>query len=366
MNVYKVDIPAVESSSYQIKIGTGLLVELWTEIESEFQGRSKMVVTDSNVVSAGHLDSLSRGRDLACYVIDPPGEINKKMSTILDIVEKMEELAMGRDSVIVAMGGGTVGDMAGFAAAIYKRGIPVVHIPTTTVSQADSSIGGKTGVDSSLSKNAFGAFWHPSAVFIDVETLKTLDERQFRAGLVESVKHALIASEEYFNFIEDNIEGILCNEGSLLEELALWNCRIKAEVVSADPTEKNQRRILNYGHTIGHAVESALGFELLHGECVAIGIVGAGMIENELGLGDESRLERIVSLLRKLGVPVKIPGEVSKNELVELIIRDKKSIGGWPRFALIEGVGKAYVNGQGQWAHKVDKEIVLETIDNLY
>ena len=221
---------------------------------------------------------------------------------------------MGRDTVVIALGGGVVGDIAGFAAAIFKRGVKVVQIPTTTLAQADSAIGGKTGVDSSLSKNAFGVFWHPSAVYIDVATLKTLDDRQYRAGLVESVKHALIADEKYFEFLESNLDAILRRETDILEKVAYQNCRIKAQVVEADPTEKNQRRMLNYGHTIGHAIESASGFELLHGEAVAIGIIAAGMIEIEMGLGDEKRLERIRKILTGLGVPVGIPANISKTD----------------------------------------------------
>jgi 3-dehydroquinate synthase len=161
----------------------------------------------------------------------------------------MEKKALGRDTVIIAIGGGTVGDMAGFAAAIFKRGIDVVQIPTTTVAQADSSVGGKTGVDSKISKNAFGAFKNPSAVFIDVATLKTLDKKQFNTGFVESIKHALIADKSYFNFIVNNLNDILARKNETLEFVANKNCRIKADVVQTDPYEKNKRRILNYGHT---------------------------------------------------------------------------------------------------------------------
>ncbi len=255
-------MPAEKAGEYRIEIGTDILGSVWSKIESQFGSAGKFVITDANVAKAGHLDKLFPGRDIPIYVISP-GESSKNMNILVSIVEAMENAYLGRDTVVIALGGGVVGDIAGFAAAIFKRGVKVVQIPTTTLAQADSAVGGKTGVDSSLSKNAFGCFWHPSAVYIDVATLETLDERQYRAGLVESVKHALIADEKYFEFLENNLDAILRRQGDILEQVAYHNCRIKAQVVEADPTEKNQRRMLNYGHTIGHAIESGSGFELL-------------------------------------------------------------------------------------------------------
>jgi 3-dehydroquinate synthase len=265
----------------------------------------------------------------------------------------------------VALGGGTVGDIAGFAAAIFKRGVPVVQIPTTTVAQADSSVGGKTGVDSSVSKNAFGAFWQPAVVYIDVETLATLDDRQYRAGLVESVKHAAIMDAEYFEFFETNIDAILRKDMAVLEQIAHTNCRIKAEVVEQDPTEKNLRRILNYGHTIGHAVESVSGFELLHGECVGIGMIVAGKLEKALGLVADDRLGRIERLLTKLEMPTMIPASINKRELIALLATDKKAVGQWPRFVLLETLGKTLCKDE-QWAHDVSQSIVEKCLDELY
>ena len=267
-----VKVPAEKAGEYRIEIGTDILCSAWSKIESQFGTVGKFIVTDANVAKAGHLDKLLLGRNLPIYVISP-GESSKNMNTLVSIVEAMENAYLARDTVVIALGGGVVGDIAGFAAAVFKRGVRVVQIPPTTLAQADSAIGGKTGVDSSLSKNAFGCFWHPSAVYIDVATLKTLDDRQYRAGLVESVKHALIADEKYFEFLESNLDAILRRQGDILEQVAYQNCIIKAQVVEADPTEKNQRRMLNYGHTIGHAIESVSSFELLHGEAVGIGII---------------------------------------------------------------------------------------------
>ncbi|MBL7214859.1 MAG: 3-dehydroquinate synthase [Phycisphaerae bacterium] len=360
-----VKIPALDESNYAITIGRDFLADIWTYIRAQWPKCMPFIVTDAELVKAGHLKTLLGSEKVPTYVIDPPGETSKHIRTVVAIIETMEKHFFGRDSLIIALGGGTVGDIAGFAAAIFKRGVPVVQIPTTTVSQADSSVGGKTGVDSSISKNAFGAFWQPAAVYIDVGTLSTLDDRQFRAGLVESVKHAAIADADYFAFLEQNIDAICQKDMSMLEHIALTNCRIKASVVGEDPTEKNKRRILNYGHTMGHAVESASEFKLLHGESVAIGMIAAGKIEAALGWVRDDRLERIESLLEKLRMPTRIPAELQKNTLLELLRTDKKAIGRWPRFILLESLGTTLCQ-DGQWAHKVSQDIVEQCLEQIY
>ena len=365
MSVVKVKIPAVDANSYMIHIGSGMLGDVLGEVGKICAGKRQFIVTDSNIVEAGHVKTLLGGNEIGMYVIDPPGEINKTIDTAIAIIETMEKQFYGRDSVIIAIGGGTVGDIAGFAGAIFKRGIEVVQIPTTTVAQADSSVGGKTGVDSSVSKNAFGAFWQPCAVFIDVDTLMTLDDRQYRAGLVESVKHALIQDTKYFELFENNMDAILAKEIEILKEIAKTNCKIKASVVEEDPTEKNKRRILNYGHTIGHAVETASKFELLHGEGVAIGIIGAGLIEKEMGLASDGQLERIEKVLEQLGVPIRIPNEIDRDGLIEIIKRDKKAVNKWPKFALLDEIGSARCV-DGQWALDVSEGVVNRVLDELY
>jgi len=364
MKNLKVTIPAGEKHSYTIHIEADTLNGVLAEVDKLCPGKRPFIVTDKNLVKAGHLKTLLGGKDVPTYIIEPAGEISKHINTVVAIIETMEKAFFGRDTVIVALGGGTVGDIAGFAAAIFKRGIEVVQIPTTTVSQADSSVGGKTGVDSTISKNAFGAFWQPKAVYIDVETLKTLDDRQYRAGLVESVKHALIADDDYFQFFLDNIDAILQRDSDVLEKIAFSNCRIKAEIVEEDPTEKNRRRVCNYGHTIGHAVETASGFNLLHGEAVAIGIVGAGLIEHQLGLADNEQLDLIKKLLLRLGMPVTIPKEINKNGLLDIIKRDKKAVDKWPKFVLIEKIGTARCV-DGQWAQDISKEMVKTVLKKL-
>ncbi len=364
MTELEIKIPGSEQGSYKIVIGTDILGDLWQQVESDFQGRGMFVVTDEKLVGAGHLSKLLSERKVPTYVISPAGETSKHINTVVAIIEAMEKAFLGRDSVVVALGGGTVGDIAGFAAAIFKRGVPVVQIPTTTLAQADSAVGGKTGVDSTISKNAFGAFWNPAAVYIDVATLSTLDDRDYRAGLVESIKHAIIADAEYFNFIEKNIDAIIDREADALEHLAASNCRIKGAVVEVDPNEKNQRRMLNYGHTIGHAVESLSGYSLLHGEAIAIGIIAAGMIEIEMGFSTHERLERITSIFEKINVPVALTPDLDENKIIDLLKHDKKAVGQWPKFVLTNDIGSVHQQ-DGQWAVDVERELVVNILTKI-
>ncbi len=366
-NVQKLEVrvPAAVESTYTIAIGNGFLTQVWDEVRQQWPKHNPFVVTDAELVAAGHVETLLAGETVPSYVIEPAGEESKHIQTVVGIIEMMEKHRFGRDTIIVALGGGTVGDIAGFAAAIFKRGIPVVQIPTTTVAQADSSVGGKTGVDSSVSKNAFGSFWQPEAVYIDVATLGTLDDRQYRAGLAESVKHAAIRDAAYFEFFETHIQAICNKDMAILEQIAFKNCSIKAQVVQEDPTEKNLRRILNYGHTIGHAVESASGYQLLHGEAVGIGMIAAGKIEKAMGLIQDDRLERIETLLKKLDLPISIPAAINKDQVVELLRTDKKAVGKWPRFVLLESLGTTLCR-DGQWAHEVSQDYVEQCLDAMY
>ncbi len=352
-----IQVPSSPPANYPVVIGRQMVPTLLARLRERFPKRRPFIVSDANLQTTGWLDKLIGKEAVGKFVVDPAGEDSKTWATVGAIVEAMEHLSLGRDTLVIGLGGGTVGDMAGFAASIFKRGVPVVHIPTTTVAQADSAIGGKTGVDSSQSKNAFGTFHHPAGVYIDVATLTTLDDRQFRAGLVESVKHALIADVAYFAFLEQNLDEILARDQNQLEPIAEYNCRIKGHIVEQDPTETNQRRLLNYGHTIGHAVESAAGYTLLHGEAVAIGIAAALQIEKQMGLADADRIERICALLGRLSVPLSIPADLSPKRLIELLTRDKKAIGGWPRFVLLEAIGKPLVR-EGQYAHEIPEDIV--------
>jgi 3-dehydroquinate synthase len=298
------------------------------------------------------------------FVIEPPGEASKTLRTVEAIVSHFDRERYGRDTTLIALGGGVVGDVAGFAAAIFKRGVPCVQVPTTTIALADSAIGGKVGVDSELSKNACGAFSHPARVYMDCETVRTLDERHYRAGLVESVKHAMIADAAYFDYIERHLDRLLARDGEALVHITRVNVGIKGDVVWRDPEEANLRRVLNFGHTIGHAVESASGYALHHGEAVAIGIVGACFIAERLGVASIEVLRRTGTLLTRLGMPVSLPPDVSDEQLLDLMTRDKKARGGTPRFVLVEALGRVHCPG-GQYAVKVGATVIRSALVDL-
>ncbi|PKL46295.1 MAG: 3-dehydroquinate synthase [Planctomycetes bacterium HGW-Planctomycetes-1] len=364
MRKIQVKIPSCPKSSYCVAVGSGFLSEVLPQIKKAMPGKELFLITDANIAKTKHLKNFLGRQQLPRFIISPAGEKSKNIKTVIKIIEEMEKRTLGRDCAVIALGGGTVGDIAGFVAAIYKRGVPVIQIPTTTVSQADSAIGGKTGVDSSISKNAFGAFKNPAAVFIDVRTLETLDKEQFNTGLVESIKHGLIADEKYLKYLQKNLKAILARKSEPLEYIAVKNCQIKASVVEADPYEKNKRRILNYGHTIGHAVESASNYKILHGQAVAIGIIAANIIEQKRGLADEKRLEELKNLFAKLDISLKIPKSITKKQILDAVKRDKKAVKKWPPFVLLEKTGKVLCRND-RFAHNVERKVVEETIDIL-
>lgn len=361
----EVIVPETPERSYPVYIGAEWLERIMFWLGQNWPHHKPFVVTDSSLVVTGWFQRLIGAVNVPHYIIDPPGEKAKTWQTVGQILDAMEQAALGRDTVVLALGGGTVGDMAGFAAAVFKRGVPVIHIPTTTVAQADSAIGGKTGVDSRESKNAFGCFWHPAAVFIDPMTLQTLDKPQYLAGLVESVKHAAIADTEFFEFLETHLPAILARKPDALCLLARRNVAIKASVVADDPTEKNKRRILNYGHTIGHAIEAASRYKLLHGQAVALGMLAAGGIEKRLGLVEDDRLERIQKLLAALEQPQKIPKTITKKQILQRLRYDKKAVASRPKFVLLAQLGKVWTQA-GQYAHDVPDDVLEAVIDSLY
>ncbi len=364
MREVPVSLVRSDDLSYSVLIGHGMLGEVLADVQRLYPRRRVFLLTDANVRAAGHVAVLAGDRPLAQYVIEPPGEISKHIGTVTQILEAMEALKFGRDSLLVALGGGTVGDIGGFAAAIFKRGVPYVQVPTTTVAQADSSVGGKVGVDSRLSKNAYGVFKQPARVYVDVATLATLDDRAYRAGLVESVKHAMIADAAYFEYLEMHLDELLARDPAALESVAERNVTLKGRVVEQDVEEQGARRVLNYGHTVGHAVESASGYRLLHGEALALGILAAARIAEELRLAEESVRRRAEALLEKLGMPAKLPPEIHSGALLEIMSRDKKALEARPRFVLLDGIGHAREEN-GEYVRAVDPAVLAKALAGL-
>ncbi len=301
-----------------------------------------LIVTDSNVnrLYSREVEDILKenGYDCAVHVFEA-GEENKCMDAILGICDACIRHEMDRKSMIVALGGGVVGDMAGFAAAIFMRGIDFVQVPTTLLSQSDSSVGGKTGIDFSDSKNILGAFHQPRLVYINVSTLKTLPEEQFISGMGEVIKHGIIRDEDFFDYVLQNSEKIKALDTETLIKMDKTNCAIKADVVMHDERENGLRAVLNFGHTVGHAVESAYNFKMTHGECVGIGMVAASYIAKERGEIDKNTMEQIENALRMYGFKTRVTLP-DKDKVFAFMQKDKKKLSGKLKFVLPVAIGE--------------------------
>jgi len=306
---------------------------------------SAVIVTDTNVARC-QLEECRKGLeqtgcDISEYIIEA-GEKSKNLDTVKDIYGFLAGRKFERKSTVIAFGGGVVGDIAGFAAATFLRGINFVQIPTSLLAQADSSVGGKVGVDFQGGKNIIGSFYQPRLVYINVNSLVTLPKRELRSGLAEVVKHGVIRDADYFEFISGNIEKIFGFNTDTLMYLARVNCTIKGGIVEQDEKEvSGQRAVLNFGHTIGHAVESASGFELLHGECVSIGMMGAFIMARNLGMIDDTPLKKVRGTLESIGLPVGIK-DLDVAKIYDLMLYDKKVRNGRLNFILPKEIGEVF------------------------
>jgi 3-dehydroquinate synthase len=331
--------------SYPVYIGKGLLSS--TEIlERHISGTQVMVVSNETVAPL-YLDAMASalGRFEVHIIVLPDGEQHKNMTTLNSIFDAMLAIPCDRRTTVVALGGGVVGDIAGFAAACYQRGIPLVQVPTTLLAQVDSSVGGKTAVNHPLGKNMLGAFYQPTAVIADIETLHTLPDREVRAGLAEIIKYGLIGDTEFFTWLEENIERLLQLDDDCLSFAIERSCRNKARVVAADEREKGERALLNLGHTFGHAIETAAGYgSWLHGEAVAAGMVMAADLSVRLGGLTTSDLDRVVSLITRAGLPLEPPANLSPDQFLAHMAVDKKVDQGNIRLVLLKAIGEAYLS----------------------
>ncbi|MGH7217537.1 MAG: 3-dehydroquinate synthase [Nitrospiraceae bacterium] len=324
--------------SYDIVLHSGLLATLGDRLNALTTSQKIGVVTDRHVAGRylhGILRSLCKAGYDPIPIILPPGERTKTLGTITRILDVLARHKFERQSLLMALGGGVIGDITGFAAAIYQRGIPFVQVPTTLVAQVDSSVGGKTGVDHRLGKNLIGAFYQPRAVLIDPLTLRTLPRREWIAGLAEVIKYGIIADEEFFGFLEREIPSLLKLDEVPVIHAIKRSCEIKARVVAADERESDRRRILNYGHTIGHALESLAGYRgLIHGEAVGVGLVHEADLACSMGLCGREVVERIRRLVQRAGLSEQI-SPASFTSLWGAMQHDKKVVGGrvigvWP------------------------------------
>ena len=336
----------LKDRSYQILIKNDLFNGIGKHIKDIVKTKNLCIITDENIARL-YMESLETELSVISkeplIIIIPPGEEQKNLSTVSMIYDKLLERTFDRNSTILAFGGGVVGDIAGFTAATFLRGIDYMQIPTTLLSQVDSSVGGKTGVNHVLGKNLIGAFHQPKRVLIDPLLLKTLSKRDLNSGLIEIVKHSIIGNTELFELIEDNLENILSLSTGILEEIIDRNCRIKASIVSRDEKEKGIRIVLNLGHTTGHAFENLTDYgELRHGEAVAFGIIVASFISNKMGCLNDENCSKITNLILKI-IPKSIIPSVSPVRLIDAMSNDKKRRGGKLRFVLPSEIGKTFV-----------------------
>jgi len=332
---------ALGSRSYPIHIGTDLLARA-DLYQAYLGGGSVAVVTNPTVASLylGKVKQALQGVRMVEIVV-PDGEQAKGWQTLEVVFDALLAARLGRDGLIVALGGGVVGDLAGFAAAVYQRGIEFVQVPTTLLAQVDSSVGGKTAINHARGKNMIGAFHQPRAVIADVATLDSLPDRELRAGLAEVIKHGLALDEAFTRWLEGSIDKLVARDRTALTYAVRRSCELKAAIVAADERESGARALLNFGHTFGHAIESGAGYGAwLHGEAVAAGMVMASELSMRLGNIQKADVARVRDLIRRAGLPVAGPA-LAPERMLELMAVDKKAAKGQVRFIVLEAIGRA-------------------------
>ena len=331
------------SRSYPIYIGAALLGR--RELYAPFLSGGIAIVTNA-VVAPLYLEAVKRATGAAADIVVPDGEQAKSWQGVEQVVDALLAARLGRDGLVVALGGGVVGDLAGFAAAIYQRGVSFVQVPTTLLAQVDSSVGGKTAINHRLGKNMIGAFHQPRAVISDVATLDTLPERELRSGLAEVIKHGLALDLVFVEWLERNVEKLLARDRDALTHAVKRCCELKAAIVAADERESGERALLNFGHTFGHAIESGTGYGAwLHGEAIAAGMVMAAELSALMGHLKKTEVSRVRDLLKRAGLPVSGPA-LAPEKLLELMALDKKAAKGKTRFVLLDSIGRAALRGE--------------------
>jgi 3-dehydroquinate synthase len=346
-------------------VGRGLLAELPRILGELCPAHAYAVISDSRVAELyGRRvieDIRGAGRRAELFTF-PCGEWNKTRATWAELTDALLRARVGRDGAIVALGGGVTGDLAGFVAATYLRGVPFVQVPTTLLAMLDAAIGGKTGVDVPAGKNLVGAFHLPRFVLADVETLATLPKAHIATGMAEAVKHAVIADAAYLGAMLDEAAAIRERDIPALERVVTRSAAIKEEVVSADPRESGRRQVLNFGHTIGHAIEARSGYALTHGEAVAIGMVVESHLAEALGVAAPGLAAAVRAALETFALPVTVPGDLTAADLLDTLQADKKVRAGTVRFALPQRVGAMPQRADGAWTVEVGAEAILQAI----
>jgi 3-dehydroquinate synthase len=362
MKTLKVNLDRKNVRSYEIHIGQEILDRMGMILARSGWANRYVLVMDTRVEAllGERVQTALEKTDLRVDRITvPPGEEAKGIQTVMEITSRLTALGADRQTALIALGGGVVGDLTGFAASIYMRGIPVVQLPTTLLAQVDSSIGGKTAVDTPTGKNLLGTFCQPKAVFIDIAFLQMLPDRMFRSGLAEVIKCGAIEAPGLLDDLEEAAAQDGLRETLFLERIISTTCRIKKELVEIDEWDRGLRRILNFGHTIGHAVEAASGYRLSHGEAVAIGMIAATRLSEKLHGLPAADASRITDLIRAVGLPDRLPAGMNPEEIRLRLALDKKKEGGTTHYVLIKKMGMPFMNGG------VPEGILRETLEEM-
>jgi 3-dehydroquinate synthase len=362
MRSIKVNLDKKFLSSYEIRIGKDILDRMALIIAKNHKAGRYVVITDNCAGSLYGQRLLSSLKDagLNVHLIEfPAGEASKNINTVLDIAGKLLKLEADRESCLIALGGGVAGDIAGFIASIFMRGVPYIQIPTTLIAQVDSSIGGKTGVDLPNGKNLLGTFYQPRAVFADLSFLETLPEKEFNNGLAEIIKYGAIDDEKMFRTLESNIDAIKSKDPKLMLSLVETCCQIKKSIVEIDEKEQGLRRILNFGHTLGHALETISKYSITHGEGVALGMIAAARLSEKMGYLKTGEAERIKALILIAGLPGKIPKSFTGDSIIPLLKMDKKKKGDIIHFVLLKKIGMPFISGS------IEPELIMAVIEEM-
>jgi 3-dehydroquinate synthase len=358
--------------NHSVLIGYDILSSVLGIVEGTISSRRIAILTDENVVEAGHLKRLDPKRRRPVFAVKPDEtggvESKKNTETLGEIGDFLEENRFEKNDTLICLGGGVIGDIGGLAACLYKRvGMNLVHCPTTSMSQIDSSIGGKCAVNTRVAKNTWGYIYQPRLVVIDIKSLGTLDERHYRSGLVEGVNRGIILDKDHYRRFEERIGHILAKDNTLLEEITLNNVRLKGRVVGIDPEEKNYRMCLNLGHTVGHALERVSDFKLYHGEAVALGLLAALYISREIRGFPDEEFDRVQDLLvNRLDMPDRVPDYINRKTVKERMVNDKKVIDGIPQFVTVERIGQLYTAEDGRCVAAVPKEAFNPAMDYIF
>ena len=331
---------------YDILIENGIMAAIGADLAQRAIAKRYVVVADSHVAEllGGRLMASLAAAGVAAELITfPRGEASKHLGTVAELASRLAQLGLDRKDALIALGGGVTGDITGFLAAIYMRGIPFVQIPTTLLAQVDSSVGGKTGVDIPEGKNLVGAFYQPRYVYIDSSVLMSLPVAELLNGLAEVIKYGVIYDAGFFRFLAEQRQAILARDLGVLEEVIARCCEIKGAVVAADEREADLRRILNFGHTLGHAVEAASNYTLAHGLAVGLGMVAACRLAAGKGIFPQDQAEAVCRLIADYGLPTEIPAEFSTGKIKSFLKTDKKTVGGRPFFVLPTEIGKVVI-----------------------